>query len=174
VTQTASQALVTLPDSSIVTLGESTRVQLAFFNQTDIANAKFVVYQGKTRFQVEHPQGQKANYIFVTPTTQIAVRGTEGDIDVEDNNLTLNVYNSTQSDGVAVTYTAGNLAGQTVKVLPGQSLVANLVNGIINASVNKLTQAAMDKFSELGIPTSVQGVQNTVINKVRGAIRLPF
>ncbi len=174
VTQTASQAQVALPDSSIVTLGEMTRVQLAFFNQTDIANAKFVVYQGKTRFQVEHPQGGKANYTFVTPTTQIAVRGTEGDIDVEDNNLTLNVYNSTQSDGVQVTYTAGNLAGQTVKVLPGQSLVANLVNGIINAQVNKLTQAAIDKFSELGVPTNVQGVENTVINKVRGAIRLPF
>jgi hypothetical protein len=149
-------------------------VQLAFFNQTDIANAKFVVYQGKTRFQVEHPQGQKANYTFVTPTTQIAVRGTEGDIEVDDNSLTLNVYNSTQSDGVAVTYTTGNLAGTTVHVLPGQSLVANLVNGIINTQVSKLTQAAMNEFSELGIPTSVQGAENTVINKVRGAIRLPF
>jgi Na+/proline symporter len=174
VTQTESLAQVALPDSSIVTLGALTRVQLAFFNQTDIANAKFVVYQGKTRFQVEHPQGQKANYTFVTPTTQIAVRGTEGDIEVDDNSLTLNVYNSTQSDGVAVTYTTGNLAGTTVHVLPGQSLVANLVNGIINTQVSKLTQAAMNEFSELGIPTSVQGAENTVINKVRGAIRLPF
>jgi len=174
VTQTDSQAQVALPDSSIVTLGALTRVQLAFFNQTDIANAKFVVYQGKTRFQVQHPQGQKANYTFVTPTTQIAVRGTEGDIEVDQNNLTLNVYNSSQPDGVAVTYTAGNLAGTTVKVLPGQSLVANLVNGVINAQINRLTQAAINEFSELGVPTSAQGVENTVINRVRGAIKLPF
>jgi predicted XRE-type DNA-binding protein len=62
----------------------------------------------------------------------------------------------------------------TVKVLAGQSLVANLVNGIIQSQVNKLTQAAIDKFSELGIPTNITQVQNTVINKVRGAIRLPF
>ncbi|HEV8022224.1 MAG TPA: FecR domain-containing protein [Candidatus Lustribacter sp.] len=174
VTQTASLAQVALPDSSLVTLGAQTRVQLAFFNQTDIANAKFIVYQGKTRFLVAHPQGAAANYTFQTPTTQIAVRGTEGDIEVDQNNLTLNVYNSSQPDGVAVTYTAGNLAGTTVKVLPGQSLVANLVNGIIQASVNKITQAALNEFSELGVPTSVSGAEGTVINKVKSAIHLPF
>jgi hypothetical protein len=178
VTQTASQAQVALPDSSIVTLGALTRVQLSFFNQTDIANAKFIVYQGKTRFEVAHPQGGKANYTFVTPTTQIAVRGTEGDIEVDQDNLTVNVYNSSDPDGVAVTYLKGDKTGVTVKVLAGQSLVANLVNGIIQSQVNKLTQAAIDKFAELGVPTNVQQaqqqVQNTVIQKARGAIKLPF
>ncbi len=174
VTQTESLAQVALPDSSIVTLGAQTRVQLAFFNQTDIANAKFVVYQGKTRFQVQHPQGAAANYTFVTPTTQIAVRGTEGDIDVDQDNLTVNVYNSSQPDGVQVTYTKGNLAGTTVKVLAGQSLVAKLVNGIIQSQVNKITQAALNEFAELGVPTSVTGAENTVINKVKSAIHLPF
>ncbi len=174
VTQTASQAQVALPDSSIVTLGAATRVQLAFFNQTDIANAKFVVYQGKTRFEVAHPQGGKANYVFVTPTTQIAVRGTEGDIDVESDNLTLNVYNSSDPDGVAVTYTKGDKTGTTIKVAAGQSLVANLVNGIIQASVGKLTQAAIDKFSELGVPTNITQVENSVINNVRNRVKLPF
>jgi SSS family solute:Na+ symporter len=174
VTQTDSLAQVTLPDSSLVTLGAATRVQMAFFNQTDIANAKFIVYQGKTRFQVQHPNGGKANYTFVTPTTQIAVRGTEGDIQVDQDNLTVNVYNSSLPDGVSVTYTKGDKIGTTVKVLAGQSLVANLVNGVIQAQVNKLTQAAIDKFSELGIPTSVNQVQNTIINKARGALRLPF
>jgi hypothetical protein len=174
VTQTASLAQVTLPDSSLVTLGATTRVQMAFFNQTDIANAKFVVYQGKTRFQVQHPNGGKANYTFVTPTTQIAVRGTEGDIEVDQDNLTVNVYNSSLPDGVSVTYTKGDKIGTTVKVPAGQSLVANLVNGVIQAQVSKLTQAAIERFSELGVPTSVTQVQNTVINKARGALRLPF
>jgi solute:Na+ symporter, SSS family len=174
VTQTDSLAQVTLPDSSLVTLGATTRVQMAFFNQTDIANAKFIVYQGKTRFAVQHPNGGKANYTFVTPTTQIAVRGTEGDIFVDNDSLTVNVYNSSLPDGVSVTYTKGDKIGTTVKVLAGQSLVANLVNGIIQAQVNKLTQAMINQFSELGVPTSVQGVQNTVINRARGALRLPF
>jgi solute:Na+ symporter, SSS family len=174
VTQTDSLAQVALPDSSLVTLGATTRVQMAFFNQTDIANAKFIVYQGKTRFAVQHPNGGKANYTFVTPTTQIAVRGTEGDIFVDNDSLTVNVYNSSLPDGVSVTYTKGDKIGTTVKVLAGQSLVANLVNGIIQAQVNKLTQAMINQFSELGVPTSVQGVQNTVINRARGALRLPF
>jgi hypothetical protein len=174
VTQTDSLAQVTLPDSSLVTLGATTRVQLAFFNQTDIANAKFIVYQGKTRFDVQHPSGGKANYTFVTPSTQIAVRGTEGDISVDQDNLTVNVYNSSQPDGVLVTYTKGDKAGVTVKVLAGQSLVANLVNGIMQSQVNKLSQAAMDTFAELGVPTNVQQVQNTVINKAKNALHLPF
>jgi ferric-dicitrate binding protein FerR (iron transport regulator) len=176
-TQDASLAQVALPDSSIVTLGADTRVQMVFFNQTDIANAKFIVYNGKTRFQVQHPAGQKANYTFQTPTSNVAVRGTEGDIAVDDNNLTLNVYNSnTQGAAVEVTFTTGDKAGTTIKVLPGQSLVANLVNGIIQSQVSTLTQAAIDKFSELGVPTSVDQVKNTVIDKVKSAIpvRLPF
>ncbi len=177
VTQTDSLGTLTLPDSSIVTLGAVTRVQLGFFNQTDIANAKFIVYQGVTRFQVQHPAGGKANYIFQTPTTQISVRGTEGDIAVDQDNLTLNVYNSTIPDGVQVTYTKGNKIGTTINVLPGQSLVANLVNGVIQSQVNKITDAAMAKFSELGVPTSVQGAENTVIEKAKAAlpkVRLPF
>jgi ferric-dicitrate binding protein FerR (iron transport regulator) len=177
VTQTDSLATVGLPDSSIVTLGATTRVQLAFFNQTDIANAKFIVYEGKTRFQIEHPAGGKANYTFVTPTTQIAVRGTEGDIAVDDDNLTLNVYNSSQPDGVQVTFTKGNKIGTSINVLPGQSLVANLVNGIIQTQVSKITQAALDQFSELGIPTNITDAQNTVIEKAKAAlpkVRLPF
>jgi hypothetical protein len=153
-------------------------VQLAFFNQTDIANAKFIVYQGKTRFEVAHPQGGKANYTFQTPTTQIAVRGTEGDISVDQDSLTVNVYNSSLPDGVTVTYTKGDKIGTSVHVLAGQSLIANLVNGIIQGQITNLTQAAMNEFAELGIPTNVQQaqtqIQNTVIQKARGALHLPF
>ena len=175
-TQAASQAQVTLPDSSLVTLGADTRVQMAFFNQTDVANAKFIIYQGKTRFEVVHPAGQQSNYVFTTPTSNVAVRGTEGDIDVEDNDLTVNVYNSNTQGAppVQVTFTQGDKAGTTVSVLPGQSLVAKLVNGIIQSQVNALTQEAIDKFAELGVPTNIQQAQNAVINRVKSAIHLPF
>jgi Na+/proline symporter len=178
VTQSNSLAQIALPDSSLVTLGATTRVQLAFFNQTDIANAKFVVYQGKTRFQIQHPQGGKANYTFVTPTTQIAVRGTEGDIAVDQDNLTLNVYSTSDPAApVQVTYTKGDKSGTTIVVAAGQSLVANLVNGIIQSQVNRITQAALGEFAELGVPTSLNGVENGAIQKARsglGGVRLPF
>ena len=72
---------------------------MACFNQSDIANAKFIVDHGRVRFQVEHPKGGKADYTFMTPTTHIAVRGTEGDIGVDGDQLTVNVYNTLSPDG---------------------------------------------------------------------------
>jgi hypothetical protein len=173
VTQTDSQAQVTLPDSSRIQLGSSTRIAMSFFNQTDIATAKFIVYQGKTRFTVEHPAGAKADYTFTTPTSNIAVRGTEGDIAVDGDSLTLNVYNSSNPDGVAVTFTKGDKIGTTVKVLAGQSLVAQLVNGIIQSNVDKITDAALAKFNELGIPTNITDAKNQAIDKIKQAIPIP-
>jgi len=162
-----SQGRITLPDSSRVTMASQTRIQLAFFNQTDIANAKFIVYEGKTRFIVEHPQGAKANYVFQTPSTNIAVRGTEGDIGIDGDNLTLNVYKLGDANlPVQVTYTKGDKAGQSVFVKAGQQLVLRLIDGIIKAETSKLTQAAIDQFNELGVPTNMAELQQTVLNKI--------
>ena len=132
-----------------------TRVEMSFFNQTDIANAKFVVYQGKTRFQVEHPQGQKANYVFVTPTSNIAVRGTEGDIGLDGDTLTVNVYKVSDINlPVEVTYTVGDKQGQSIKLFAGDSLVSKIVNGIIQDQKQKITQKILDQFGEMGLPAT--------------------
>ncbi|MBV8424114.1 MAG: FecR domain-containing protein [Candidatus Eremiobacteraeota bacterium] len=170
VTGDASLGQLQLPDSSTVTLASQTRVQIAFFNQADIANAQFVIYQGKTRFKVEHPQGGKANYTFVTPTSSVAVRGTEGDIGVDGNSLTVNVYSATEP--VQVTFQNG----QVQLVRAGQSLAAKIVNGIVQAQVNKLTQAAVDQFGELGLPTNWDQLKNQLLNQLPSVprIKLPF
>ena len=55
----ASQARVTLPDSSRVLIASTTRVQMVRFEQSDIAHAQFIVDHGRVRFQVEHPQGTR-------------------------------------------------------------------------------------------------------------------
>lgn len=163
-----------LPDSSTVTLASQTRVQLAFFNQADTVNAQFVVYNGKTRFKVEHPAGGKANYTFVTPTSTVGVRGTEGDIGVDGDSLTVNVYSATEP--VQVTFSNGKV----LVVNAGQSLVAKLVNGLVQAQVNKLTQAAIDQFSnELGLPTNWDQLKNQILNQLPSVpgvprVRLPF
>jgi len=173
VTGDQSTARITLPDSSRVTIASASRVEMSFFNQSDIANAKFVVYQGKTRFNVEHPAGQKANYTFSTPTAQIAVRGTEGDIGIEGNELSINVYHLGDSNApVEVTFTTGDQNGKTIKLIGGQSLVATLVNGIIQQKIDKINQAAIDKFNDLGVPTSIDQLKNQAINELRK--RLPF
>ena len=173
VTGDQSTARITLPDSSRVTIASASRVEMSFFNQSDVANAKFVVYQGRTRFNVEHPAGQKANYTFSTPTAQIAIRGTEGDIGIDGNELSINVYHLGDPNApVEVTFATGDQNGKTIKLVGGQSLVATLVNGIIQQKIDKINQAAIDKFNDLGVPTSIDQLKSQVINELRK--RLPF
>ena len=151
ITGDASIGAVVLPESSRVTLGADTRVQLAFFNQTQIANAKFIIYQGRTRFKIEHPNGKPANYTFQTPTAQIAVRGTEGDIGVDGKDLVVNVYGLSDPNLPVVVTTED---GKKFVLKAGQQLLANWVNGQIQTQVDTLKEEAMAQFSEFGAPVS--------------------
>jgi hypothetical protein len=169
ITGDASLGKLQLPDSSVVTLGAQTRVQLAFFTQADVASAQFVVYAGKTRFKVEHPEGAKANYTFVTPTSSIAVRGTEGDIGVDGDSLTVNVYSASQP--VSVTFSGGKV--QLVNA--GQSLTAKIVNGVVQLAINKLTQAAVDQFAgDFGVPANWADLKNQLLNQLPSVPRIHF
>jgi hypothetical protein len=167
-----SLAAVTLPDSSRVLVGADSKVQLAFFNQTDIANANFVVYQGKFRFRVEHPSGAKANYTFQTPTAQIGVRGTEGDIGVAaDGTLTVNVYDVSNPDLPVVVDTKD---GKHFTINKGQSFVATYVNGILQEKIGALEQQLIDQFSpDFGVPSNWAELQNMIKNKVLNSVPHP-
>ncbi|HEY0613027.1 MAG TPA: FecR family protein, partial [Candidatus Elarobacter sp.] len=172
VTGGGSQARVLLPDSSRVLIASDTRVQMARFEQADIAHAQFILDHGRVRFQVEHPQGARADYTFKTTTANIAVRGTEGDIGSDGDDLTINVYNTLSPDTpVEVTFTAGDQPGRVVRLFAGQSLIAHLVDGVIQTQVAKITQAALDQFSELGVPTSVADFKGRAEDEIRK--RLP-
>ncbi|MGA2393283.1 MAG: FecR family protein [Candidatus Lustribacter sp.] len=79
VTLAQSRAQLTLPDSSAIDIGATTRVRLGAFNTADTANPNVVVLElGTLHFTIRHPAGGRANYVFKTPTSQIGVRGTEG------------------------------------------------------------------------------------------------
>jgi hypothetical protein len=162
ITGGASLAQVTLPDSSLVMVGSDTKVQLAFFNQAKIASAKFVVYNGKVRFAVHHPQGAKANYTFSTATATVGVRGTEGDIEYSpDGTLRVNVYEVCNPDAPVIVTTH---AGATFDVRPGQSLLAQTINGIVQAQVGQLTQQIIDQFSpDFGVPTNWDAATGEVV-----------
>jgi uncharacterized membrane protein YgdD (TMEM256/DUF423 family) len=148
----ASLAGILLADSSRVLVGSLTKVQLASFNRVDGTNAHFVLASGKIRFIVQHPAGAKADYIFQTPTASVGVRGTEGDIDSSGTTLRVNVYEVCDpSEPVMVTMRDG----QQFSLFAGQSLLAQLVNGIIQTQVRPLTQEMIDRFSpDFGVPTS--------------------
>lgn len=146
-----SQAAVILADSSRVTMGSDTRVEMAFFNQAEDTSAKFIVYQGKTRFKVEHPGGKPANYTFVTPTASVGVRGTEGDIGVDGKDLVVNVYGLSDPN-LPVVVTTND--GKQYIIKAGQQLLAKWVNGKIQTTIDTLTQEALAQFDELGAPAA--------------------
>lgn len=161
ITGASSLAAVGLPDSSRVLVGSSSKVQLAFFNQIEGTNAKFVVYDGKIRFIVQHPAGAKANYTFKTATASVAVRGTEGDIDATGTSLRVNVYEVCDSSEPVVVKTAD---GKTISLLAGQSLLAQLINGVVQTQVQQLTQQMIDQFSgDFGVPVSWDAAKGQIV-----------
>jgi FecR protein len=166
ITGDESLATVGLPDSSRVLVGSQSKVQLAFFNQAAATNAKFLVFNGKVRFIVQHPQGAKANYTFQTATGSVAVRGTEGDIDINGNSLQVNVYEVCDASEPVVVTTRD---GQSFKLTPGHSLVANLVNGIVQAQIQTLTQQMIDQFSpDFGVPASWDAAKGQIVGYATG------
>jgi FecR protein len=162
ITGAESLGEVILPDSSQVLVGSQSKVQLAFFNQTQIANAKFVLYDGRIRFAVRHPKGAKANYTFSTPTASVAVRGTQGDIEQDPGGtLRVNVY-EVCDPAAPVRITTRN--GAVYTVVAGQSFAAQIVNGIVHAEIQQLTQQLIDQFSpEFGVPTSWDAAKGEII-----------
>jgi hypothetical protein len=163
ITGGASLAALNLPDSSQVLVGSDSKVQLAYFNGTPTASAKFVLYDGRVRFAVRHPQGAKADYTFTTPTGSVGVRGTQGDVEYDPNGaLRVNVYELCDPNKPVVVTTKG---GSTYTLIAGQSLLAQLVNGIVQTQVQQLTQQLIDRFSpEFGVPTSWDAATGEVAN----------
>ena len=159
-----SLAAVTLPDSSRVTLGSRTRVQLALFAQAEGTTAKFIVLDGKTRFKVQHPNGAKANYLFVTPVAELAVRGTSGDIRVSPTELQVTVYElGDPALPVVVTFTQGNLAGTQVPLRAGQTLIAAIHGATWTQHVEPTQPALAAIFSsEFGPVPATQPLAATV------------
>lgn len=163
-----SLAAVGLPDSSKVLVGSDTKVQLAFFNQAEGNNAKFVVFAGKVRFTVQHPSGAKASYTFTTPTATIGVRGTQGDIDSTADSTRVNVY-EVCDPSMPVTVTTKD--GKRYDVKQGESLVTQVVGGVVKAKVEALTQQMIDQFSpDFGVPTSWDAAQGRVIGMASGQL----
>ena len=164
-----SLAQILLPDSSGVLVGSDSKVQLAFFNQAQIASANFVVYNGRVRFAVRHPHGAKANYTFKTATASVGVRGTQGDIEYDpDGTLRVNVYELCDPNAPVEVTTKG---GKTYAVAAGQSLLAQFVNGVIQTQIGSLTQALIGQFSpDFGVPTSWDAAKGEVIGYGTSAV----
>ena len=169
------QAQVTLPDSSLVTLG-ALDARAARVLQPDRHRQREVRRLSRQNALRGCASARRAGQLHLPDADDADRRARDrGRHRGRRDNLTLNVYNSSPPDGVAVTYTAGDKLGTTVHGA-GRAVAGARTSSTASfkSQVNKLTQAAMDEFSELGVPTSVQGAKNTVIKKAKSALHLPF
>ena len=148
-------ARLTLPDSSVVEIGDKTDVRLGAFHDA-ASQHTIALNRGALRFTIRHPAGAASNYVFKTPTTQLAVRGTlaylisgpRGDqiycVDCAPGDVVVSAANETYSVQ----------SGQTlnVRTIGGRAFDAAIVG---NASVNN---PAIDQFlrgfSPFGRPAS--------------------
>jgi len=146
----ASMAAITLADSSRIVLASDSVLKLDTFSQAQVAQAHFVLFSGKMRFYVEHPSGAHADYTFTTPTGQIGVRGTEGDIAVDPvDGVRLNVYRVSDSSlPVHVTM----IDGESYDIAAGQKIWMRWTSGKLIAKVTPITPAEIERFEELGPP----------------------
>jgi hypothetical protein len=117
ITKPNASAVLRLADSSEIDIGENTKVQVGAFNPAQSGNLNTIALNGGAlHFNIRHPQGGQSNYRFVTATSQIAVRGTEG--------FLIAGANGTQV--VCVSCAAGDVSvqvgQQTISVVTNQTL----------------------------------------------------
>jgi hypothetical protein len=150
-----SQGAITMPDSSRITLGANTTVKLDVFAPGAVARAHFVLFEGKTRFRVEHPKGASADYTFATPTAEVGVRGTEGDIAVDAfDGVRINVYHT--SDPLLPVHVT-TVDGKSYDVPGGSKIWVRWQSGALVARVTTLTKAELSRFDEFGPPATIDG-----------------
>lgn len=154
-TDVRAAARLQLPDSSIVLIGDRTTALVGAFHAADKGENVITLNRGAVRFAVQHAAGNRSNYRFVTPTAQIAVRGTVGYVVSGPRGVQLYCVDCAPGD---VTLTA---AFESYTITSGQSINALVVGKaqtvtiVPNASINS---PAIDQFlkgySPFGRPAS--------------------
>jgi ferric-dicitrate binding protein FerR (iron transport regulator) len=149
-TGNASMASITVADSSQIIMASDSTLKLDTFSIAQIGHAHFVLFNGKMRFKVQHPAGARADYTFTTPTGEIAVRGTEGDIAADPvDGVRMNVYSiSDPTLPVHVTM----LDGSQYDIGAGQKIWMRWTSGKLIAKVTPITPDEIKRFEELGPP----------------------
>ena len=146
ITRAKSAAMLTMPDSSIIGLGENTDVNVGLFeNAAAGPGSTITVKNGTLRFDIRRPNGATANYHFATATTQVAVRGTVGLLSLVGGNTTVACV-VCAADSVTVT-----VGTQTFTLLSGQLLTVTALGAVVTGVV---TSSVLGGFAAAGVSTS--------------------
>ncbi len=137
VTRAKSAAQIAMPDSSLIELGENTSVLVsAFDNTTASPGATITVNDGsRLRFDIKRPEGGAANYHFVTPTSQVAVRGTVGLLAFVNGVTTVGCV-VCAADSVVV-----QVGTQTFALAAGQFLTVSALGAVTTGALGAVTGA---------------------------------
>lgn len=147
VTRAASAAVLAMPDSSLISLGENTNVQVGAFDSASASpGAQITINGGSMRFDIRRPQGGAANYRFVTPTSQTAVRGTVGLISFVNGITTVGCV-ACAADSVVVT-----TATQTITLVTGQFVAISITGAITTGALG----GVLGGFTGAGVPVSAE------------------
>lgn len=170
VTRAQSAAVIALPDSSLISLGENTNVQVGAFDGASASPGSTITLKGGSlRFDIRRPAGGAANYHFTTATSQIAVRGTVGLLAFANGVTTVGCV-ACAADSVTVT-----TATQTVTLVTGQFVAVSaagvLTTGALSTVVGAFSGAGVPVTGQIGaaaagIPAAATGV---IIPVVAGA-----
>jgi hypothetical protein len=147
VTRSQSAAVIAMPDSSLISLGENTTVKATAFDTTAAGpGSTITVNGGSLRFDIKRPVGGTANYHFVTTTSAVGVRGTVGLLSFVNGITTVGCV-ACAADSVTVT--AG---GQTVALATGQIITVSAAGVITTGAL----AAAVGAFTAAGVPITAQ------------------
>ncbi len=146
VTRAKSAAQIAMPDSSLIELGENTTVQVGVFDNTTASpGATITVNDGsRLRFEIKRPEGGAANYHFVTPTSQVAVRGTVGLLAFVNGITTVGCV-ACAADSVVV-----QVGSQTFALVTGQFLTVSALGAVTTGALSAITGA----FAGAGVSVS--------------------
>ena len=146
-TSSATLATLQLADSSEIRIGDRTTVRVGDLRTAAGANpagATIYLRNGAVRFNIQHPAGARANYRFITPTSQLAVRGTVGYF----------VHGATGDQIYCVTCQDGDVTivtkAQTFSIHSGQTLNVATRNGSVTGTAivpnRTVNNPAIDQF----------------------------
>jgi len=152
ITGPKSLATLTLPDSSEIDIGERTNVAIGAFNNTGSGKTNLITLNnGALHFVIRHPVGTNANYTFQTPTSQIAIRGTEGFIIQNAGGTSLTITSGTASiTAVASGVTVAVPAGTTGVVSASGAATVSTTTSTLSVSSISGTSSASSSAAATG------------------------
>jgi hypothetical protein len=147
VTRSASAAVLAMPDSSLIALGENTSVKVSKFDTTAAGpGSTITIDNGALRFDIKRPAGGAANYHFQTATSQVAVRGTIGLLAFVNGVTTVGCV-VCAADSVTVT-----VGSQTLALAAGQFVTVSALGVMTTGALSTVVGA----FGSAGVPTTAQ------------------